>query len=214
MAAASARFTYDTANADEVSVAVSGGLGETDTGGPVMNLVPRSGGNSFSGQSFYNTAGKWSSSNNVDDDLRGHRHPEPGGVISAYDASVALGGPILRDKLWFFGSYRQLTTAQGVEGIFGNVYAFDPAHWDYLRDESLSVRDVQGRKALQGRATAQLSTKNRRHVLAPARVPLPGLDGDAVAAKAAAPAARTGWRWARRRCRRRRATATSSSRTA
>src|ERR1041385_8516679 len=36
-------FTYDTANADEVSVNVSGGLGESDTGGPVMNLVPRSG---------------------------------------------------------------------------------------------------------------------------------------------------------------------------
>jgi hypothetical protein len=154
-------FTYDTANADEVSVAVAGGLGETDTGGPVMNLVPRSGGNSFSGQAFYNTAGKWSSSNNVDDELKAIGIPEPGGVISAYDTSVALGGPILRDKLWFFGSYRQLTTAQGVEGIFGNAYAFDPAHWDYLRDPSLSVRDVQGRKALQGRATAQLSAKNR-----------------------------------------------------
>src|SRR4029078_9774717 len=100
---------------------------------------------SFSGQAFYNTAGKWSSSNNVDDELKAIGIPEPGGGISASDPSVALGGPILRDKLWFFGSYRQLTTAQGVEGIFGNAYAFDPAHWDYLKNPSLSARDVQRR---------------------------------------------------------------------
>src|SRR5690242_5526035 len=35
-------LAYDAANVDEVSVVVSGGLGDTDVGGPVMNLVPRS----------------------------------------------------------------------------------------------------------------------------------------------------------------------------
>ncbi len=154
-------LVYDTNNAEETSVVVAGGLGESETGGPVMNFVPRSGGNMFSGQSFFNTAGEWSSGNNLDDFLRGIGIPEPAGVINSYDASVALGGPILRDKLWFFGSYRKLTTAQRVEGIFGNAYAFDPSHWDYLRDDSLSVRDVQGRTMYQGRATAQLTPKNR-----------------------------------------------------
>ena len=42
-------YILDTVNADEVSVTVSGGMGESDTGGPVMNLVPRAGGNSFRG---------------------------------------------------------------------------------------------------------------------------------------------------------------------
>ena len=73
----------------------------------------------------------------------------------------SLGGPIKRDRLWFFGSYRKLTTAQGVEGIFGNAYAFDATHWDYLKDTSLSVRDVQGRNMYQGRVTAQVTPKNR-----------------------------------------------------
>ena len=154
-------FTYDTNNAEEMSVLVSGGLGESETGGPVMNLVPRSGGNTFSGQAFYNTAGKWSSGSNVDDELRNIGIREPGGVISAYDASVSLGGPILRDRLWFLGSYRKLTTAQGVEGIFANAYALDPSHWDYLRDDSISVRDVQGRTIYQGRFTGQVTDKNR-----------------------------------------------------
>ena len=42
-------YILDTVNVDEVSVTVSGGMGESDTGGPVMNLVPRAGGNSFRG---------------------------------------------------------------------------------------------------------------------------------------------------------------------
>ena len=53
-------LAYDANNVDEVSVVVSGGLGETDVGGPVMNLVPRTGGNTFKGQVFLNTAGSWS----------------------------------------------------------------------------------------------------------------------------------------------------------
>jgi hypothetical protein len=154
-------LVYDTNNAEETSVAVAGGLGESETGGPVMNFVPRSGGNTFSGQSFFNPAGEWSSGNNLDDFLRGIGIPEPAGIINSYDASGALGGPIMRDKLWFFGSYRKLTTVQRVEGIFGNAYAFDPSHWDYKRDDALSVRDVQGRTMYQGRFTAQPTPKNR-----------------------------------------------------
>src|SRR5437879_5186829 len=38
-------YVYDTPNAEEIAVVVGGGLGESDIGGPVMNLVPRSGGN-------------------------------------------------------------------------------------------------------------------------------------------------------------------------
>jgi hypothetical protein len=152
---------YDTINAEEMSVLVSGGLGESDTGGPVVNLVPRSGGNTFAGQSFYNAAGKWSSGDNVDDFLRSIGIREAGGVISAYDASVSLGGPVMRDRIWFYGGYRKILTAQGVEGIFGNAYALDPAHWDYLRDDSISVRDVQGRDSYQARFTGQVTPRNR-----------------------------------------------------
>src|SRR5439155_10322293 len=53
-------LAYDANNVDEVSVVLAGGMGETDVGGPVMNLVPRTGGNSFKGQVFFNLAGGWS----------------------------------------------------------------------------------------------------------------------------------------------------------
>src|SRR6185436_4449693 len=63
-------YILDTVNSDEVSVTVSGGMGESDVGGPVMNLVPRAGGNSFRGQGFYSNAGDWSRGDNITDELR------------------------------------------------------------------------------------------------------------------------------------------------
>src|SRR5204863_3599152 len=58
-------LAYDANNVEEVSVVVSGGMGETDVGGPVMNLVPKSGGNKFAGQMFFNAGGDWSRSDNL-----------------------------------------------------------------------------------------------------------------------------------------------------
>ena len=156
-------LAYDSNNVDEVSVVVSGGLGDTDVGGPVMNLVPRSGGNSFKGQVFWNTAGDWSKGDNIDDHLRNLQTPITNGpgIIGAYDFNPSFGGPIKHDRLWFWGSYRKYSTAQGVEGIVANKYALDPAHWDYLRDPTISARNVQGRDIYQGRITAQVTPRNR-----------------------------------------------------
>ena len=154
-------LTYDTANVEEISVSISGGLGESETGGPAMNLVPRSGGNTFSGQSFYNTAGDWSRGDNLDDELRSIGITRGPGIINAYDASASLGGPIRRDRLWFFGSFRRYSTSSAVTGIGSNAYALDPAHWDYLRDDSLEPRSIEGRDDWSGRVTAQVTPKNR-----------------------------------------------------
>ena len=67
-AAASPRI-YDTVNADEIAINVGGGLGESDIGGPIMNIIPRSGGNVFSGNAFYSNAGEWSSGENLTDEI-------------------------------------------------------------------------------------------------------------------------------------------------
>ena len=58
-------YVYDTANSQEVAITVGGGLGESDIGGPAMNLVPKSGGNTFAGMAFFNEAGSWSRGNNL-----------------------------------------------------------------------------------------------------------------------------------------------------
>ncbi len=60
-------YLYDMSNASEVQVAISGGLGEADRGGPAFNIIPKTGGNSFSGTGFTSYAGKWGQSSNIDD---------------------------------------------------------------------------------------------------------------------------------------------------
>ena len=154
-------LTYDTNNAEEVVMLVSGGLGENETGGPTMNIVPKSGGNRFSGQAFFNTAGDWSRGDNIDDTLRAEGITRGPGIKSAYDASASFGGPIRQDRLWFFATYRGYDTTSGVSGIGVNQFAGDPAHWDYKRDDSVEPRLVQGRKIWAARGTAQVTPKNR-----------------------------------------------------
>src|SRR5688572_22879080 len=158
-------YILDSINAEEISVAVAGGLGESDIGGPVMNLVPRSGGNSFRGQAFVNNAGDWSRGDNLTAALTA---PPPGpnlketpGIIKAYDASGSYGGPIMRDRLWFFGSYRSLETAAAVPGVVYNANAYNAARWDWVADPTVTARTLQGRESYIGRITMQVSARHR-----------------------------------------------------
>jgi Carboxypeptidase regulatory-like domain len=154
-------LTYDTNNVEEVVMQVSGGLGENEIGGPTMNLVPKSGGNKFSGQAFFNTAGDWSRGDNIDDTLRSQGITKGPGIKSSYDASGSIGGPIKKDRLWFYGTYRSYSTTSGVSGIGANKFAGDASHWDYQRDDSIEPRLVQSRKIWAARATAQITPRNR-----------------------------------------------------
>ena len=94
-------FSPDPSIAEEMQVSIAGGLGESEIGGAMINLVPKSGGNMFKGQAFASAAGKWSQGNNLDDQLRSFGITAPGTLIKQWDTSGALGGPIKRDKLWF-----------------------------------------------------------------------------------------------------------------
>jgi hypothetical protein len=154
-------LAYDVTNVDEVQVLVSGGLGEAETGGPIMNLVPRSGGNSFSGSAFYSGAGEWSRSNNVDDELRAIGILEPSALINAFDVNGSLGGPIMRDHLWFFGSARTFGQATAVSGAYANLYAGDPTHWDYAPDQAVVTRNASRYDIFSIRLTEQLTPRNR-----------------------------------------------------
>ena len=157
-----ASVVYDTVNAEEVAVTVGGGLGESDIGGPLMNIIPKSGGNTFSGSGFLSTAGNWSSGDNLTPELKAlnpNLRQAPA-ISGAYDWNASVGGPILRDRLWFYGSYRDLDTQIPLDGIVANRFAGDPTHWDWAADDSVTSRLVQGRTMIIGRLTGQFG-KNR-----------------------------------------------------
>jgi hypothetical protein len=156
-----AGFGYDTVNAQEVQLTVAGGLGEADRGGPQFNIVPKTGGNTFSGTFFSNNAGTWSQSNNVDDELKSYGIPNPTKLIRNWDTSFSMGGPIKRDRVWFFGTARTFGEYTDIAGRFGNRNAGNAARWDYVADQSITSRTSSSRKIVAGRVTAQLSERNK-----------------------------------------------------
>ena len=158
-------YVYDTPNAEEVAITIGGGLGESDIGGPVMNIIPRSGANIFSGSAFLNLAGKWSTGDNLTDEIKALSPSlrENPGTIHAHDWSGSFGGPILRDRLWFYGSYRALSTQTGLEGITGNANTGDASRWDWVSDDSVTARLVQDREMIIGRFTGQFGKHRVRY---------------------------------------------------
>ncbi len=154
-------FIYDIANADEMQVSVSGSLGEAENGGPQVNLVPKSGGNVFKGSVFYSGAGTWSTGNNLNPTLIGYGLTQPAGVISAWDLSGSGGGPIKKDRLWFFLNLRKYSSLNPVPGAFGNLNAGDATKWLYVKNPNVETRGADSRSIESIRLTSQLTQRNR-----------------------------------------------------
>src|SRR6185436_3874865 len=154
-------FAYDVVNAQEVQVIVAGGMGERDRGGPAFNIITKTGGNTFSGNAFGSTAGKWSQGSNLDDRLRRAGITEPPGLIVNWDTNVAVGGPIKRDRLWFFNNVRTYGTHQDIPGLYANANALDPSKWGYAKNLNVKARSAGAKKIEAIRLTSQVTPKNK-----------------------------------------------------
>jgi hypothetical protein len=154
-------YAYDTGNAQEVQVTVAGGFGEADRGGPQFNIVPRTGGNTFSGNYFGSIAGKWSQGTNLDDELRSYGILDPPEIIKSWDTSFAMGGPIKRDRIWFYAVTRTMGAYSGILGFYANQNAGDVAKWTYVPDRNVQERNAASQKIGGARVTAQVSQRNK-----------------------------------------------------
>ena len=94
-------YSVDTANVQEITFRTSGGLGEAETGGPLMNIVPKTGGNTFRGSSSFQFSNSSLQGDNFSDTQR-TQLSKPSSLLRLWDVDYALGGPIKKDKLWFF----------------------------------------------------------------------------------------------------------------
>jgi hypothetical protein len=143
---------------DQVDLQVSGQTGEASTNGVVSNGVPRSGGNVFSGTIYVNGSGPDLQGDNLTQRLidRGLRSAPR--IKALYDANAGIGGPIKRDRVWFFSTGRR---QRNDNYSAGGYYPIDPAAW--IREDDLTRRsnDNQPTWDLTTRGTAAI-TQNMR----------------------------------------------------
>ncbi|HYR85593.1 MAG TPA: carboxypeptidase regulatory-like domain-containing protein [Terriglobia bacterium] len=100
-------FQYNAHTFEEVVVETAAGSAESTTGGVQMNIVPKEGGNRFSGSVSVELTGPRFASDNINDDLRARGLNGAPSVRKYYDVGGGFGGPIKRDKLWFFTAFRR-----------------------------------------------------------------------------------------------------------
>ncbi len=109
---------------DEVNVQLSGQIAETGTNGVIMNAIPRSGGNRFSGSLLANGSGPGLQSSNITSNLNSRGVQNASSTLKKlYDLNGAVGGPIMKDKLWFYATSRYFTNEYYLASKF---YATDP----------------------------------------------------------------------------------------
>ncbi len=138
---------FNDAMNQEISYQTSGIGADTQAGGVRINMIPREGGNRFSGdfKAAYRP-GEWQSDNLT------QRHIDMGmesgnATDRIADYTFSQGGPIMKDKLWFFGSARHFSVNNFIPDTF-------------FRDGSPGVDDQFIRSAML-RMTWQMSSKTK-----------------------------------------------------
>ena len=110
-------------------------IDSAEVGQPGMriHLVPRDGGNEFRGTLFTTyTNDSWQSSN-IDDGLRAQGLTAPPKTLKLWDVNPSAGGPILRDRLWYYLTFQH----SGAERqVIGSFFDADPSPFRYAADQS------------------------------------------------------------------------------
>ena len=91
--------------AQEISSDTGAQNAEVAQGGLRVNMIPREGGNTFSGIFFIQGANGPLASDNRSDAVKNFI-PLPLGLAYTYEINPSFGGPIKRDKLWFYFTYK------------------------------------------------------------------------------------------------------------
>src|SRR5688572_14979155 len=135
-----AGFYFDYASLEEAFLGTSGQTAEMPNPGVQSQFIARSGGNQFSGEyhlDWYNnslqgsnipdeyTAANAFNGSNFSNAIRPHSNE----IDRYYDTDINVGGPIKRDKIWWFGTYRtQFNAIQQPNFTFDKT--FDTKLWN------------------------------------------------------------------------------------
>ena len=146
------------ASTQELSYEFGAISAEVAGGGVRVNIIPKDGGNRFSGSGFLNFANNKLQGGNVDDTLKAQGIVTADSILKIYDASGALGGPLKKDKLWFFTAHRYW----GYQQIRTNTfYESDQSTFVFTPDLSRPGTETQRNVSSDVRLTWQMSARNK-----------------------------------------------------
>ncbi|MDE3263126.1 MAG: carboxypeptidase regulatory-like domain-containing protein [Acidobacteriota bacterium] len=107
---------YDFYAIGEFQVSAQGADVESNTPGATVNAVWKSGGNDFSGTEHFAYEPPDMIADNITSDLTS-RGGTSAPVVEFYEAHLDLGGPIVRDKAWFYGAYNRFVIDRIISGV-------------------------------------------------------------------------------------------------
>ena len=83
-------YVADVGNSQEVTFTTSGGLGESETAGLVMNIVPKTGGNTLQGSVFFSGTGEKLQADNFTQEIKDAGLAAPTPLTKVYDLNGAV----------------------------------------------------------------------------------------------------------------------------
>jgi hypothetical protein len=102
----------------------------------------------------------WQGSN-INDELERRGLPDPNEMKRAYDVNPSVGGPLLRDKVWFYTSARWQSNQNYIAGLYYNKNEGDPTKWLYEEDRSRRGFFSLEQNGVNARFTWQAAQKHK-----------------------------------------------------
>jgi len=149
---------FNPAAIQEISLEVGNLSIQSETGGVVINVIPKEGGNTLTASFLANGTNGSLQSDNLTDDLRARGVTAVSAIKNMFDLNGALGGPVVKDKLWFFGAYRRWGNENYVAGRY---FSQDPLAWIPVPDVSRQAYEQNMHRSVNGRLTWQADRKNK-----------------------------------------------------
>ena len=157
-------YVGNPSTAEETVVETGGISAESNAAGVAFNMIPKEGGNAFSSLSDFTYTHDNLQGTNLTDELRDRGVTRTSEVLYAYDINLTAGGPIRRNRLWFFTALRVSGTSQaGGGGVFFNKTQGTPIYTPDL-DRPTFAKDWL--RSIATRVTWQASTRNKLNAFA------------------------------------------------
>ncbi|HEX5107731.1 MAG TPA: carboxypeptidase regulatory-like domain-containing protein [Vicinamibacterales bacterium] len=154
-------FVPDTGATQEIAVDYSAITAEQAFGGIRIDIIPREGGNSLRGSIFATGVNSDWQASNLTPELEAAGLPDPNEMKHAHDVNVSVGGPIVRDTLWFYTSARWQSNQNYIAGLYNNANAGDPTQWLRVEDRSQRGYFSLEQNGINARLTWQAAPKHK-----------------------------------------------------